>query len=115
MERLLMNLSAKEYGDIIVIYLQGSLDAVSVPSVQEYLEQFIQKKHLKIALNFTDVSYISSAGIRLLLSNFKLVQSLGGKMCLCCVKESVTEVMRIAGLDQLILLCQSEQECLSKL
>ncbi|WP_100934221.1 STAS domain-containing protein [Candidatus Chlamydia corallus] len=110
-----MNLLAKQYGDIIVIYLEGSLDAVSVPSVQESLDQFVQKKNFKIVLNFKDVSYISSAGIRLLLSSFKLVQSLGGKMCLCCVRESVAEVMRIAGLDQMIFLCQSEQECLSKL
>ncbi|SPN74019.1 Stage II sporulation protein AA,Anti-anti-sigma regulatory factor (antagonist of anti-sigma factor),anti-anti-sigma factor,STAS domain [Chlamydia serpentis] len=110
-----MDLSAKQYGEIIVIYLKGSLDAVSVPNIQQSLNQFVQNNNLKIVLNLQDVFYISSAGIRLLLSSFKLIQGLGGKMCLCCVKAAVAEVMRIAGLDQMILLCQSEQECFSKL
>ncbi|ANH78708.1 STAS domain-containing protein [Candidatus Chlamydia sanziniae] len=109
-----MDFSTKKYGDILVIYLRGSLDAVSVPNAERFLEQFMHQEHSKLVFNLKEVSYISSAGIRLFLSMFKVVQNLQGKLCLCCVQESVGEVMRIAGLDQMLLLCQTEQECFSK-
>ncbi|WP_201456346.1 STAS domain-containing protein [Chlamydia sp. 17-3921] len=109
-----MDLSIKEYGDIVVVVLRGVFDAVAVPKIEDFLKLQISQSRCKIVLNMQEINYISSAGIRLILSLFKLLQGLDGRLCICCVQDQVAEVLRIAGVDQLLSLCHSEQECFSK-
>lgn len=109
-----MDWSVKQYGDILIIALDGNLDAVSVPHTEEFLENTLQEGRNKIILNLHNVFYVSSAGIRLIFSIAKSAQSCQGRLCLCCVQDSVFEVLRMAGVDQLLPICQSEQECFSR-
>ena len=114
LETLRMDITIKEYGEIITVSLQGALDAVAVPKVEEYLQQQISLGKHKIVINMQEMHYISSAGIRLVLSIFKFLQGLQGRLCICCMQDQVAEVLRMAGVDQLLSLCHSEQECFSK-
>ncbi|MEF9496962.1 STAS domain-containing protein [Chlamydia sp. 04-14] len=109
-----MDWLTKQYGDILVVHLEGALDAVSVPRAEAFLDKKVQEDKLKIVLNFQRVTYMSSAGIRLLFSLSKLLQSRQGLLCICCVQNVVADVIRIAGVDQLLPVCQSEQECFTK-
>ncbi|WP_348663194.1 STAS domain-containing protein [Chlamydia vaughanii] len=104
----------KQYGDIFIVSLEGTLDAVSVPQLETFLESKVQEGKNKIVLNFLQVTYMSSAGIRLLFSFSKLLQSRQGLLCVCCVQDIVAEVIGIAGVDQVIPVCQSEQECFTR-
>lgn len=106
-----MDWSVKQYGDIFVIALEGNLDAVSVPHTEAFLEQTMQQGHNKIIINLHNVSYISSAGVRLLFSISQFAKSRQGLVCVCGVQESVSEVMKLSGADQVLSICQSEQEC----
>ncbi len=104
----------KQYGDILIITLNGNLDAVSVPPVEAFLESKLQEGKNKVILNLRHVVYMSSSGVRLIFSIAKLLQSCQGMLCLCCAQDGVAEVLKIAGVDQLLPVCQSEQECFSR-
>ncbi|BAE80929.1 anti-sigma F factor antagonist [Chlamydia felis Fe/C-56] len=109
-----MDWLTKQYRDVLVVSLEGALDAVSVPQAEAFLDKKVQEGKHKIVLNFQYVTYMSSAGIRLLFSLSKSLQACQGLLCVCCVSDAVAEVIRIAGVDQLLPVCQSEQECFTK-
>ncbi|AAP05600.1 STAS domain-containing protein [Chlamydia caviae] len=109
-----MDWLTKQYGDVLVVYLEGALDAVSVPRSETFLNKKVEEGKHKIVLNFQHVTYMSSAGIRLLFSLSKSLQSRQGLLCICCVQDLVADVIRMAGADQLFPVCQSEQECFTK-
>ncbi|AHK63488.1 Putative anti-sigma factor antagonist BtrV [Chlamydia avium] len=109
-----MDWLVKQYGGILVVTLNGDLDAVSVPHTEAFLESKLQEGKNKIVLNLQNVFYMSSAGIRLIFSIAKLAQSYQGLVCLCCAQDNVAEVLKIAGVNQVLPVCHSEQECFSR-
>ncbi|EPP34607.1 anti-anti-sigma factor family protein [Chlamydia ibidis] len=109
-----MKSSSRLFNDILIVALEGALDAISVPKIQDFLESRVIEGVRKLVLNFQGVTYMSSAGIRLLFSVSKLMQKQSGLLCICCVQPSVNEVVHMAGIDQLLPVCSSEQECFAK-
>ena len=66
---------AREYKNIFIVSLKGDLDAVTVPSLEDFLTKTVEKGRVNILLNMEKVFYMSSAGLRLLLSLAKLTKN----------------------------------------
>lgn len=100
---------------VLIARLEGRLDAASSPLVEQKITSFIDAGHRKLLLSFEQVDYLSSAGMRVLLTLSKKLQSLKGKMVLACVKADVMEVVRMAGFDRILEIRNTEREALSAL
>ncbi len=88
-------------GDKLQLNLHGKVDAVSSPELQnEVLKAF--QKCPNVILNFADVPYISSAGLRALLIGQKTAASKGGKFLIINASDSVMEVLRVTGLQKVL-------------
>ena len=61
-------------------------------------------------LNLAGVDYLSSAGMRLMLSVTKKLKHLEGKMVACNLNDDVIEVIKMAGFQQVLELYPSEEE-----
>ena len=83
----------------LLVRVSGRLDAVTAPDLQEDLERIL-KPDDDILFDFRDVSFISSGGLRVLLSTFKQV-SKRGSMEIINVAPNVMEVLEVSGFDQL--------------
>ena len=57
-----------------------------------------------VILNFAGVMYISSAGLRALLIGQKTASSKGGKFMIINANESVLDVLRVTGLDKVLVI-----------
>ena len=88
----------------VELRLEGRLDAASSPAVQETLLQ-VATEYERIKLNFTDLSYISSAGLRVLLTLQKRVNRTGGELTLTGVKPAVMEVFEMTGFSGILNIC----------
>jgi anti-sigma B factor antagonist/stage II sporulation protein AA (anti-sigma F factor antagonist) len=53
-------------------------------------------------MDFTNVEYLSSAGMRLLLSGTKKTKSLGGKFVICSLTDDVMEIIKMAGFNHIL-------------
>ncbi|MCI5641586.1 anti-sigma factor antagonist [Chlamydia suis] len=104
---------AREYKNIFIVSLKGDLDAVTVPSLEDFLTKTVEKGRVNILLNMEKVFYMSSAGLRLLLSLAKLTKNRNGKLCICCLRDEVADIIRVAGLDKVIAIRKAEQESFS--
>ena len=84
----------------LTLAIQGRIDTTTAPQLEAELRSDIDGV-TELYLDFTGVEYISSAGLRVLLSAQKLM-SRQGKMVLSHVNESVMEVFEVTGFSDIL-------------
>ncbi len=107
-----MQIFVSTVDDVIVVHLQGKLDHLTSPITQEKLTELIDQGGRKIVVNFKNLDYISSAGLRVLLSTVKQLKNFGGEIRICSLNEIVEEVFDISGFATILKIFTSEAEAL---
>lgn len=110
-----VEVTENQEGEIFVLHLDGRLDAASSPILERKIGAIIDGGTRKLLLCFEGVDYLSSAGMRLLLTTGKRLGVEGGKMAVCAVKTDVMEVIKMAGFDRVLRLYKTEKEALAAL
>ena len=82
--------------------LRGRLDAAWSSPVADALQKAVRDGFLDVRLDLTAVSYISSAGIRVLLSQWKELRRAQGRLSIPQLSAEVEKVLRLAGLGALL-------------
>ncbi len=86
--------------EIAIVRPSGRLDAAGAPPLEEDLRQHVALGHTRVLVDLAQVRYISSNGLRVLLSARKSVKRSGGAFKLCCLNARLIEIFGMAGLDQ---------------
>ncbi len=94
----------------LIVHLDGRLDAISTPTLDQKLTELIRQKKNKIMLDFSHVNYLSSAGMRLLLSITKQLKNQQGKLSSYAMSEDVLEIIRMAGFERILSIYPNEDE-----
>lgn len=105
-----LNFTLEEKEDNVIVHLDGRLDAISTPTLDNKLMDLIRQKRKKILLDFGHVDYLSSAGMRLLLSATKQLKNQEGKLVSYAMSEDVLEIIRMAGFERILNICPNEDE-----
>jgi len=94
----------KEYrqGAALVLAPQGRLDARSASGFEERLLGLITAGERSILLDFAQLDYISSTGLRTLLTASKRLNEADGRFVLCGLTANVRDVFRISGFDTIL-------------
>ena len=79
-----------------VVELSGELDANTSPVAQQQILP-LAKEGAKILLNMAGVSFMSSAGLRLLLSTYRQVSTQQGTVALAGLSEDLKDTMSMTG------------------
>jgi len=91
----MMNLNTRTENDITVISISGDVDGKSAPTAQEQILPLL-KDGCKVTFDMSGVTYMSSAGLRMLLSMRRQVPA-NGKIVLVGLPEQVQDTMSITG------------------
>lgn len=92
-----MNIKKAENGNEITLMLTGRLDTTTVPQLEEQINESIEGAE-KMVLDFQELEYLSSAGLRVLLGTHKTFMKRGnGKLIIRHVNETIYEVFEITG------------------
>ena len=83
-----------------VLALEGRLDTVTAPELENAVKEIVPGL-TGLTLDFTKLDYISSAGLRVLLSAQK-VMSAQGEMKLCNVSDTVMEIFEVTGFTDIL-------------
>jgi len=84
------------------IFLEGRLDASGAGYLDDYLNGLIREGSHRIILNVSQVKYLSSAGIRILVGQYKQLKKIGGVFLLEALPDSVLEVLTMVGLVNML-------------
>lgn len=110
----LVNIKEVPQGDILILKMAGRLDAVSSPVAERKVFDHINNGQHKLLFDFTGVDYLSSAGMRMLLSVTKKLKTLSGRLVICSITTNVMDVLKMSGFDHVLELVKTEEEGLRK-
>jgi anti-anti-sigma factor len=94
-----MNMTSSRRGDVLIVPLDGRLDAVDAPDMSRFILGLIDAGNKKLVIDLTRLDYISSAGLQVFVQVAKRLRTEGGELRLCAPSEQVRRVFDIAGLS----------------
>jgi len=97
-----MEIIELKQGKISTFKLQGRLDSNTSQSFEKRLLDAISDGFKNVIIDFKDLDYISSAGLRVILKATKTLKREDGKIMLCSMQDYVKEVFEIAGFDSFL-------------
>ncbi|MCP4132236.1 MAG: STAS domain-containing protein [bacterium] len=108
-----MAIETKKIDNITIIYLSGRLDLHSSPEIERNINEILrQESESDILLNFNDVHYMSSTGLRMLVSMMKKLKKSRKQMKLCEMNDITKEILQVTDLVGLFELFESEEKAL---
>ena len=96
-----MNITAIEKENLITLQLSGRLDTTTAPELQKELIAKIDTG-LDVELDFSDLQYVSSAGLRVLLMGEKAAKGKDTTMKLINVSADIMEVFEMTGFSNIL-------------
>lgn len=91
--------------DETTVWLSGELDHHAARELRRQVDLAVERNRpQRLRLDFSDVSFMDSSGIGLIMGRYRLMQLEGGSLSVTGASERLRKVMRMAGLDKLGIL-----------
>jgi anti-anti-sigma factor len=103
-----MDIKPRQHGDILVLDMIGRLDSSAAGKAHDAMANFANSGAKRVVLNLDKLEFVSSAGLRTILTLAKLLQSSGGDMKICHASPGVKEVLEASGFNSLIKIFDDE-------
>ena len=97
----MINITINEQEGRLVVALSGDLDNAASTQAERSLAPVFERTDCDVVIDCTELNYISSSGLRILLNIYKHTRSNGNKAILKGMNEEVEEVFLISGFLQL--------------
>lgn len=97
-----MDLKEAKKGNATVVSLSGRIDSSVAKEFEAGLIGVVDKGAKKVVVDFANLDYISSAGLRVLLMAAKQLKAAGGGIALCAMQPSIKEVFEVSGFSQML-------------
>ena len=88
------------------------MDGTNASILDEVIRDQLEAGQSSLVFDFTNLGYISSAGLRVLLVAARECQSRDGKFVFCGLSKMVAEVFEISGFDKILTVLASRDEAL---
>jgi anti-anti-sigma factor len=88
--------------EIDSVTMMGRVDSDTAGVLEKTLNNLISAGSKEIVCDFSSTTYISSAGLRVLLSVTKALARSQGRIVLCSLRPNVAQVFAIAGFNQIM-------------
>src|SRR5262249_31129849 len=99
-----LEVSKEDRGDALYLRVRGRLDGYWADHLATALDEVIRGGAYRVVLDLGEVSFISSAGIRVLILSYKQLQALRGSLTVCQASRQVHSVLTLSGLTNLQVL-----------
>ncbi|MEI7982900.1 MAG: STAS domain-containing protein [Bacteroidota bacterium] len=110
-----MNIIGKRWNNFDVLEIQGRIDGLTSAELKRYIDQTAVAGQRKIILDFAGVTFMSSAGLRIIIHARKSLSAIGGELIMIAVPAQVSEVFRVSGMDHFIRILPDFQSLLESL
>lgn len=107
-----MEISTRKDQNTVIVSLNGRMDAVTSPEFEKRLSEMIVAGESNFLINLGHLEYISSAGLRSILTIAKLLKAKEGKILIAGLQGPVKDVFTISGFGAIFKIYETEQEAL---
>jgi len=111
-----MDIVSRDDSSATLISVKGRIDAMTSPEFEDYLSNLLQQeKKNNLIINLGELEYISSAGLRVILSVAKKVKANQGNLLFCGLQGSAKEIFEMSGFCSILQVLDTEEEALTKI
>jgi anti-anti-sigma factor len=96
-----MDIQKERVGDVQVVTAEGRLDGIYSSAFANQVGELITGTNPKILIDFANIDFVTSAGLRAVLLLMKKAKASGGAFALCGINEQVREVLDISGFAEI--------------
>ena len=98
-----MTISKKQNGKVVELAPEGRLDTITAPELDAEIAKIAEEDIEGLVLNFEKLEYISSAGLRVLLSSQKTMNR-QGTMRVSGANETILDIFEVTGFSEILTL-----------
>src|SRR5262245_5202872 len=98
-----MEIRKQRVGDVLELEVQGRLDGYWADHLSQSLDDVVREGTRNLRLNLSGVSYLSSAGIRVLVRALKQLSAIQGSLSVSAPSEAVRSILQLTGLMDLLI------------
>ena len=115
METETLNLKTNRENDVLSARVGGRIDGSNAARFEEMLRSAIEESDRAVIMDFEQLLYISSAGLRAVLVTAKSLWKQGTTFALCSLSDQLTGVFASSGFDRMVRIHGSRREALDSL
>jgi anti-anti-sigma factor len=104
------SVTVSERGTVSQIALCGRLDSMTAPAVQREIAQLVLDGARLLLIDLKDLSFVSSAGLRVFIAAQQQLSQVGGEVVLVAVSGQTEELLRLSGLLDLFRVVASAEQ-----
>ena len=108
-----MEITEGKRGEIIILGLKGRLDASTSKGLEEKLVALTEGGEKRLVVDFSQLDYISSSGLRVLLVAAKSLTKANGKIVLSSLKDHIKEIFDMTGFSSIFPIYYSREEAIN--
>ena len=99
--------------DIHIVEIEGRIDAHTAPDVEKELKALLDDGFTKIVIDFSQVNYISSGGLRVFLTALKQTRANNGDLKLVNLISNVEKIFKLAGFTKIFNIMNDVESALN--
>lgn len=107
-----MQIATSKIDQTVVLTIKGRMDVIAAMQYEKTITECLQRGDHQFVVDLDALEYISSAGLRSLLTTAKKIKEAKGKAHFCNVKGVVKEVFAMSGFDSILPIFKSVKEAL---
>lgn len=108
-----MDFNATKAGNIYVVDVAGRLDATTANEFEQQCDTWIGAGEYQVLIDMTAVEYISSAGLRGILTSAKKLKAQQGNIRFCGLQGMVADVFKMSGFAAMFQVFDSKEQATS--
>lgn len=109
-----MDIATEKKQACTLVSVAGRMDALTATEFEKACQLLIEQGERTVVTDFSDLEYISSAGLRSILASAKKLKKAGGSIQFCGLKGMVEEVFRVSGFATLFTITDTAEEVCPK-
>ena len=108
-----VSVNSRRVGDHTVVHVTGEIDVYGAPELREELTAQQESGPVDLVVDLTDVPFMDSTGLGVLVGALKRARTTGGHLRLVIDQEKVLKVFRITALTQVFEIYPTLEEALA--
>ena len=110
-----MRIQVEPLNGTLVVAVEGRIDGANAMEFHDAVSDSLGDNAGPLLIDFANLSYISSAGLRVVLSLAKTLQQRAGKFAICSLTGMIAQIFQTSGFDRVISTHATREDALRDL
>ena len=98
----MMNIGEERVDSVVILTIEGRTDGLTAPDLENRITEIVDRGDVHVVLDCAEMTYISSAGLRIFLTSARKCQQNGGKLMICALQPDCKSVIETSGFHTVI-------------